>query len=174
MADQKEPFVPSADRPEVKIDPETPVSELKVRDLHAILGAAAPDKLRLNKNELHLKGEHHVELQKTGPETKQVKFEKVEKLEIKEVKHEKNEAKEHKIEKHEIKEVKHEKVEFKEHKVEKFEKNEKVEVEHIPGQPGHGGDPEPFGIAQLAEHIGGLHKKIDDLTNQIAEMKKTK
>src|SRR6185295_2127646 len=32
MADQKEPYVSQADRPEVKIDPDKPVSELRVRD----------------------------------------------------------------------------------------------------------------------------------------------
>src|SRR6266498_2695341 len=46
MAEQssKEPFVSQADRPEVRINPDTPLSELRVRDLQAILGPAAAAK----------------------------------------------------------------------------------------------------------------------------------
>ena len=46
MADQKkaeevkEPFVAGQDRPEVKLNPDQPLSELRVRDLQAILGSA--------------------------------------------------------------------------------------------------------------------------------------
>src|SRR6476469_392968 len=42
MADKsgsKEPFVSKEDRPEVKLKPDTPLTELRVRDLAAILGA---------------------------------------------------------------------------------------------------------------------------------------
>jgi hypothetical protein len=35
-------------------------------------------------------------------------------------------------------------------------------------------DPARAGTAGLAEHIGGLHKKIDDLADQIAELKKSR
>jgi hypothetical protein len=35
-------------------------------------------------------------------------------------------------------------------------------------------DPAAGGIAQLVNQIGGLHEKIDGLTNQIAELKKAK
>jgi hypothetical protein len=162
MAEAKEPFIASDDRPEMKIDLDKPLSALKVRDLQAILGidpqfTAAPNPktiapwLKENRRELMTV----VQGQKPAQaEIKDYKLEKVEKLEVKELKHEK-------VEHH------------KEYKVEKLEKNERVEV-YIPNQPGNEGDPEPLGITQLAEHIGGLHKKIDDLTSQFAEFKKTK
>ena len=34
----KQPFIPPADRPAVEVNPDTPLSELRVRDLAAILG----------------------------------------------------------------------------------------------------------------------------------------
>ena len=37
----KQPFVPPEDRPEVKLTPDTPISELRVRDLAAIVGAVS-------------------------------------------------------------------------------------------------------------------------------------
>ena len=37
-ADQNEPFVSAADRPQVGLHPDTPVSEMKVRDLQQLLG----------------------------------------------------------------------------------------------------------------------------------------
>jgi hypothetical protein len=36
----KQPFIPPADRPAVGVNPDTPLSELRVRDLAAILGPA--------------------------------------------------------------------------------------------------------------------------------------
>lgn len=90
----KEPFVAQEDRPEVRIDPDTPVSELRVRDLSVILG---PFTKRL-----------YPEVAKDFVnELKAVKVEKLEKLEKPE-KWEKFE----KHEKHELKEVKAEKVEI--------------------------------------------------------------
>ena len=35
-------------------------------------------------------------------------------------------------------------------------------------------EPGGSGMAQLLEHVGGLHKKIDDLADQVAELKKSK
>src|SRR5450759_5043085 len=40
MHESKQAFVPPEDRPEVKLDPNAPISELRVRDLSAILGQA--------------------------------------------------------------------------------------------------------------------------------------
>lgn len=36
------------------------------------------------------------------------------------------------------------------------------------------GDPGQAGIAQLINHVGGLSQKIDDLTNQLAQLKQSK
>lgn len=96
MPTQNEPFVPQEDRPEVRIDPNLPVAQLKVRDLQALLSSAVLAKLE--------RVEH--------------KALKNEKLEIKELKHEKFEIKEHK---YEIKEHKHEKFEIHEGLKREFE-----------------------------------------------------
>lgn len=53
-----------------------------------------------------------------------------------------------------------------------YEKDPRIET--IFTIPTQGGDPGPAGIAQLVEHVGGLHKKIDELTDQIAQLKKSK
>src|SRR5216117_1970455 len=110
MAEQssKEPFVSQADRPEVRINPDTPLSELRVRDLQAILGPAAAAKSPFEVGKTPLKDF----FDKDFPEVvkdfiKEIKPEKLEKPEIKEFKGEKNE----KFEKPEIKEAKNEKLE---------------------------------------------------------------
>jgi hypothetical protein len=59
MDESKQAFVPPEDRPEVKLDPNAPISELRVRDLSAILGQAVLKKF----------------------EIKEFKFEKIEKFE---------------------------------------------------------------------------------------------
>jgi len=64
----QEPFVGSGDRPESKLNPDTPLSELRVRDLATLLGSQAT----LKKLEL----------------PKEYKFEKYEKYEKWEIKHE--------------------------------------------------------------------------------------
>jgi hypothetical protein len=53
-----------------------------------------------------------------------------------------------------------------------YEKDPRIET--IFTIPTQGGDPGPEGIAQLVAHVGGLHKKIDELTDQIAQLKKSK
>jgi hypothetical protein len=77
----KEPFVSQEDRPEVTLDPERPIAELRVRDLATILGDT------LTRKSLY----------------KELKYEKVE---HKELKHELKE-----LLKYELKELKHEKFE---------------------------------------------------------------
>jgi hypothetical protein len=84
MAEPKEPFIGQSDRPEVKIDPEKPIGELRVRDLQLLLG---------------------IDLTKTTISEHRPKLIKPEKLEWKEHKPEK-------YEKHEWKEFKVEKAEF--------------------------------------------------------------
>src|SRR5271165_4677394 len=96
----KEPFVPKADRPEVKIpEPETPVSQLTVRELQAILGSAPAKEREIKQIEKEFKGEV--------------------KNEVKEHKDQKNEVKEHKDQKNEVKDHKDQKNEVKEHKDQK-------------------------------------------------------
>jgi hypothetical protein len=143
MADQKEkePYVSQADRPEVKIDPEKPVSELRVRDLQAILGTSAIKKLE--------KFEH-----------KELKLEKYEK-------HEKFE----KFEKHE-KFEKYEKLEIKELKLEKLE-HDPIVKQFEPGPGPTQIDPEILaGLNQIIQTVGGLTKRVDELSNQVAELQK--
>src|SRR5215203_3910003 len=99
---KKEPFIGSSDRPEVKLDLDMPVSELRVRDLAAILGQIG-SKSPFEVGKTPIKDF----FDKPFPEVakdflKEVKIEKIEKPE----KFKKNE--------------KHE-------KPEKFEKNEKLE-----------------------------------------------
>jgi hypothetical protein len=143
MADQKEkePYVSQADRPEVKIDPEKPVSELRVRDLQAILGSSAIKKLE--------KFEHK--------DLKPEKFEKHEKFE--------------KFEKHE-KFEKYEKLEIKELKLEKLE-HDPIVKQFEPGPDPTRIDPEILaGLNQIIQTVGGLTKRVDELSNQVAELQK--
>ena len=68
QSQSKEPFVGEGDRPQVRLDPDMPISELRVRDLTAILGRIIPKRW---KGELKEFKEH-----------KEVKLEKNEKLEF--------------------------------------------------------------------------------------------
>lgn len=84
----EEAFVPQADRPEVRINPNTPISELRVRDLQSILGSSVVK---------HYVKEHK-DLKNEKYEIKHEKWEKLEKHE----KWEKHEWKEYKVEKLEV------------------------------------------------------------------------
>src|SRR3989442_15846975 len=84
MAEKKEPFISQEDRPEVKIDPDRPVSELRVRDLEAILVSGALKKFK----DLKFEKEEIKDLKFEKIEHKEGKIEKYEKLEKYE-KHEK-------------------------------------------------------------------------------------
>ncbi len=55
-----------------------------------------------------------------------------------------------------------------------YEKDFRIELQNYPSIPVNPGDPFATGINQLAAHIGGLHKKIDELADQVAELKKSK
>lgn len=108
----KEPFVSQADRPQVRLTPDTPLSELRVRDLQALLGSAATKDPNFEVGKDSLKDF----FDKDFPEVvkdflMENKPEKLEKSEIKEFKGEKNEKfeKREKFEKPEIKEFKNEK-----------------------------------------------------------------
>lgn len=76
MDESKQAFVPPEDRPEVKLDPNAPISELRVRDLSAILGQAVLKKFDIKEPFKEFK-DHKLE----KFEIKEFKFEKLEKLE---------------------------------------------------------------------------------------------
>jgi hypothetical protein len=76
MDEQKQAFVPPEDRPEVKLDPNAPISELRVRDLSAILGQAVLKKFDIKEPFKEFK-DHKLE----KFEIKEFKFEKIEKFE---------------------------------------------------------------------------------------------
>ena len=153
----KQPFVGSEDRPEVKLDLDMPVNDLRVRDLAAILG--------------HLVGKSPFEVGKTSikdffdkpfPEVakdyvKELKPEKVEKPEKPE-KFEKNEKHEkaEKLEKPEIKELKHEKIE-----------SDGVfdPVQRFPPGP----DPR---LEQVIQALASLTRQVGVLANQVEELQK--
>jgi hypothetical protein len=159
MADEsesKQPFVSQADRPEVKLKPDTPIGELRVRDLAAILGAMAAKHPNFEVGKTSLKDF----FDKPFPEEakdfiKELKSEKLEKPEIKEFKGEKHEKleKREKLEKPEIKEL----------------KSEKLEGEGVldPGRP-PGPDPR---IEQLIQAVSGLTRQVSLLANQVEELR---
>jgi hypothetical protein len=121
MSGQKEPYVSQEDRPEVKIDPDTPLSQLRVRDIQVILGSGL--------------------------------LKKHENLEYKIFKHEKFEHKEL------IKELIHDKPPA----LEVFKPGPEQVFD-----PVRMGDPEiRTGLAQLIQLVGGLTKRIEELTDQI-------
>lgn len=145
----KQPFVSKEDRPEVKISLDTPLNELRVRELGTILGFI------VGKNPNFEVGKTPIKdfFDKPFPETvkdwiKELKPEKIEKPEFKELKHEK-------IEKPELKEHKHEKLER--------------EPVFDPGTIGPGPDPRFDHIVQV---VSGLTKQVALLANQLEELKK--
>ena len=109
----REPFVSKADRPEVRINLDTPLSELRVRELSAILGFMVGKNPNFEVGKTSLKDFFDKDfpevakdwIKEIKPESveKPPKFEKPEKFE----KHEKIE----KPEKPELKEIKNEKLE---------------------------------------------------------------
>jgi hypothetical protein len=151
MANEKEPFVSQADRPEVALRPDARIAELTVRDLGALLGEHATLTLKRWKDLKHEKWEHP-------------KFEKIEKWE-----HPKFE----KIEKWEHPKI--EKIEKWENL--KHEKNEKIEidifrkdvVEQGPDPTGPIGDPNP--IERLVNAVSRLEEHVAKLDAQIAELR---
>ena len=148
----KEPFVSQADRPEVQLKPETPLGELRVRDLVTILGRMA------SKNIFEGSGDPLKDFfDKPFPEVvkdyaKEIKPEQVEKP----PKFEKNE----KVEKNE----KHEKREIKELKAEKLEHDAVFE----PNRP-VGPDPR---MEQVIQAVAGLTKQVGQLADQVEELRK--
>lgn len=161
---EKEPFVPQEDRPNVELPkPDQPLTELRVRDLSALLGNA-------------------LAIKPWFKDLKDHKFEKFEKPEFKEWKdhkHEKFEKPEHK----EFKDHKHEKFEkpeIKDGKHEKFEIQEPKQFSPEPG-PGKGAGLEPGPdptlrwqevINQVIQSVSDLKASVDKLNERVAALEK--
>lgn len=155
----KQPFISKEDRPEVRINLDTPLNELRVRELSAILGFLVGKNPNFEVGKTSLKDFFDKPfpevakdwLKEIKPEyiEKPPKFEKPEKLE----KFEKNEKIE-KPEKSEIKEVKAEKIE-----------NDGVFDASVVGRP----DPR---MEQVIQAVAGLTKQVGLLANQVEELRK--
>ena len=143
----KESFISKADRPEVKLKSDTPISGLTVRDLVTILGRLGTrkdfwDGKDWQKDDFDgtIKWKDDKEF-KDGKEVKDKDKDK--------------EVKEHK-EKREIKEL----------------KLEKIESDGVFEQtPGVGPDPR---IEQVVRALSGISAKVDQLADQVAALKKSK
>ena len=141
----KEPFVSAGDRPDVRINLDTPVSELTVRELAAILRQGSqkdpfedPLKAFFDKD--------FPEVAKDWTTDKPPQWEKPPKAE----KHEKLEHKEHK---EFIKEI----------------KVEKLEAEGVIQTPGPIG-PGPL-IGQIIAAVSGLTHQVSELADQVRELR---
>jgi hypothetical protein len=155
----KEPFVPGEDRPEVRISLDTPLTDLSVRDLSAILGFVA-SKSPFEAGKTSLKDFFDKDFPEVAKDwLKEAKWEKVEKPEKPE-KFEKNEKleksdkveKNEKLEKREIKEV----------------KNEKLETDGV-FDPTGGPDPR---IEQVIGALAGLTRRVGELADQVRELQR--
>jgi hypothetical protein len=140
----REPFVSQADRPDLRLNPDAPLSELRVRDLATIL--------RLGTRKDFWDGKDFLKEDFDGV----IKWKDKEVEKGKEVKDGKEKSE--KSEKSE----KREKTEIKEFKAEKVEIDGVFEV---------GQRPDPR-IEQVIEALSGLTKRVAELTDQIEELKK--
>jgi hypothetical protein len=164
--ESKQPFISQEDRPEVRLNLDTPLSELRVRELSAILGFLVGKNPNFEVGKTSLKDF----FDKPFPEVakdwlKESKIEKIEKPE-----------KPEKLEKDETKESKFEKIEKPEkpEKLEKSElkevKNEKLEREGVFDPRGVVG-PDPR-MEQVIQAVTGLTKQVSQLANQVEELRK--
>lgn len=168
----KEPFVPAEDRPEVRISLDTPLTDLSVRDLSAILGFVAAKNPNFEVGKTSLKDFFDKDFPEVAKDwVKELKLEKAEKPEKPE-KFEKNEKLE-KPEKLEKKEnEKHEKNEKLEKREIKEAKNEKTETDGV-FDPGDFVGPDPR-LEQIIGVVGELTKQVGHLTNQLRELQRAK
>jgi hypothetical protein len=161
----KEPFVSEEDRPEVKISLDTPLTELSVRDLSAILGFVA-SKNPFEAGKTSLKDFFDKDFPEVAKDwLKEIKEEKVEKPEKPE-KVEKNEKleKPDKLEKEKFEKLEHDKRDFKD------VKNEKIEVDGV-FDPRAVPDPR---IEHVIVAVAGLTKQVSELSDQLRELQKGK
>ena len=143
--------------------PDTPLSELRVRDLAAIIGAATKNP-NFEVGKTPLKDFFDKEFPEEAKDfIKEIKPEKFEKNELKELKGEKLEKyekrekfeKPEKLEKPEIKEIKF----------------EKIEIQEPAFDPGRLPGPDPR-IEQLIQAVAGLTQQVSQLANQVEELRK--
>jgi hypothetical protein len=156
-AQPKQPFVPQKDRPEMRINLDTPVSELRIRELSAILGFMVGKNPNFEVGKTSLKDFFDKDFPEVAKDwLKEAKPEKVEKNEIKDSKGEKTE----KLEKHE----KNEKGEIKEAKAEKAENDGVFD-------PGSVARPDPR-MDEIIQAVAGLTRQVGQLSNQLAALQK--
>jgi hypothetical protein len=142
----KQPFVSQADRPEVKLKSDTPLSELRVRDLATILGQVGGT----GKDFWDGKDWQKDDLDGTikDKEIKEIK-------EVKEVK-DKDKDKREKLEKPEAKELKAEKLEL-----------DGVFEAGVPQGP-------DSRLDQVVQALSGLTVRVGQLADQVEELKKAR
>jgi hypothetical protein len=159
--ESKEPFVPAEDRPEVRISLDTPLTDLSVRDLSAILGFVAGKNPNFEVGKTSLKDFFDKDFPEVAKDwLKEIKPEKIEKPE----KPEKFEKPE-KLEKPEKEKL--EKLEKRENKDLKIEKIESDGVFEPGGLPG----PDPR-MDQIIAAVAGLTKQVGQLADQVKELRK--
>ena len=141
---RKQSFISKADRPELKLKSDTPISGLTIRDLVTILGRLGTGKDFWDGKDWQKDDFDGTIKWKDDKEFKDGK-------EVKD----KDKDKEHK-EKREIKEL----------------KLEKIESDGVFEQtPGIGPDPR---IEQVVRALSGISAKVDQLADQVAALKKSK
>jgi hypothetical protein len=159
MADktEKQPFVAQADRPEVRLKSDTPLSELRVRDLFTLLGQIGGsgkdfwDGKDWQKDDFDgvIKFKDDKELWKDNKDGKEGKDGK--------------DGKEGK----DFKDVRKEKREIKELKLEKLETDGVFD----PNSSAPGPDPR---LEQVIQALSGLSTRVAHLANQVEELRKAR
>ncbi len=146
MAEGKEPFIGGEDRPDVELKPDMPVTELRVRDLSALLQQSIVLKKREFKDFIKDVKNEKIEIK----DWKEWKFEKFEKNEIKEFKFEKFE--------------KNEKIEL-EPIPKQFEPGPKL------AEPGPGAGPiQDPRIDRLIDMVSKLSSSVEDLAARVGKL----
>jgi hypothetical protein len=170
-APPKQPFVSKEDRPEVKINLDTPLSQLRVRELSSILGLMV-GKSPFEAGKTSLKDFFDKDFPEVAKdwlkEIKPENLEKPPKLEKAE-KFEKNEKLE-KFEKDKDKD-KNEKVEKPEKSEHKEIKAEKQEVDGVVLDPVKSVGPDPR-MDQVIQAVMGLTRQVSQLADQVEELRK--
>jgi hypothetical protein len=147
----KEPFVSEADRPDVRLKSDTPLSELRVRDLAVLLGQGGGTRKDFWDGKDWQKDDFD------GPFTT--------KGWIKEIKDK---------EKDKDKEKEKEKEKEKREKLEKELKVEKLEVDgvfEVGTRPGPDPDPE---LHRVVQALSGLTARVAELADQVEELKRAR
>jgi hypothetical protein len=142
----KQPFVSQADRPEVRLKSDTPLSELRVRDLASLLAQVGGTRKDFWDGKDWQKDDFD------GPITTKPKDEK-------EKEKEKDKEKEKEKEKHE--------------KLEKEQKVEKLELDGGVFQAGTLQGPDPR-LDQVVQALSGLTVRVAQLADQVEELKKAR